>query len=125
MNKKFLLSALLALAFIFAFALPVFAQDYSFQVPEVQVDLSPRIRRQRSHPVLLLISKTRPARTPSIIVDVGMPGSSTYNLSNVTANVDGKPITDIQKSPYVDGIALGLGSNADPGRRLRRRLYVY
>ena len=39
MKKKFFLPALLALSLLFAYTLPVFAQDYSFAVPEVEVHL--------------------------------------------------------------------------------------
>jgi len=54
-----------------------------------------------------------PSASPMEYVDVGIPTSS-YSLSNVSASVDGHPIVDIEYSPYVDGVALGLGSNAIP-----------
>ncbi len=113
MNKKFFLSALLALSLIFTFALPVFGQNASYQVPEVQVDLF--LESDGTAAIQYYFHfQNSPGAQPIDFVDVGMPGASTYSLSNVTANVDGKPITDIQKSPYVDGIALGLGSNQIP-----------
>ncbi len=63
--------------------------------------------------------------SPIDFVDVGMPNKN-YSLSNVSADVDGHPITDIQSSPYVDnGVALGLGGNAiQPGRSGRVRVTV-
>ena len=45
-----------------------------------------------------------------------MPGASSYSLGDITATINDIPITDISSSPYVDGVALGLGSNAiQPG----------
>ncbi len=45
-------------------------------------------------------------------VDIGVP-TSDYDLSSVTAEINGKTITDISTSPYVDpGVAVGLGSNS-------------
>ncbi len=63
--------------------------------------------------------------SPIDFVDVGYPNSS-YSLSNVTADVDGHPILDVEYSPYVDnGIALGLGSNAiKPGQTGRVHVYI-
>ncbi len=47
-------------------------------------------------------------------IDIGIPTSS-YSLSSISATIDGKPITNIENSPYVSpGIALGLGANAIP-----------
>ena len=52
------------------------------------------------------------AAHPIDYVDVGLP-TSDYSLTNITADVDGHPITDIQVSTYVKvGVALGLGPNA-------------
>ena len=39
MNKRFFLSTLLALSLILIWVLPVFAQDYSFSVPEVEAHI--------------------------------------------------------------------------------------
>ncbi len=51
---------------------------------------------------------------PIEYIDVGYPNSS-YSLSDVNATVNGKPITDIERSPFVDnGVALGLGANSIP-----------
>jgi hypothetical protein len=47
-------------------------------------------------------------------VDVGMPNGN-YSLQNATAQIDGKPLTDISSSPYVtNGVAVGLGSSSIP-----------
>ena len=52
--------------------------------------------------------------SPLDFVDVGVPNSN-YDLSTITADINGHPITDIESSPYVSpGIALGLENNAIP-----------
>jgi hypothetical protein len=50
-------------------------------------------------------------------VDIGMPPTS-FDLSSVTAELDGKPVKDIQKSDVLKGgIAFGLGtSTIQPGK---------
>jgi hypothetical protein len=115
MNKKFFLPALLALSLLFAYALPVFAQDYSFSVPEVEVHLYMESDGTGAIEYFFYFENA-PGAHPIDFVDVGMPGASSYSLSNVTATINGSPITNIEDSPYVDGISLGLGGNAiQPG----------
>jgi hypothetical protein len=49
---------------------------------------------------------------PITDVDIGMPNGS-YSLADARASVDGTPLTNITKSPYVNpGVAVGLGSHA-------------
>lgn len=53
-----------------------------------------------------------PGASPIDYVDIGIPNNN-YSLSNVSADVNGIGVTDIQSSEYVDnGVALGLGSNS-------------
>jgi len=54
---------------------------------------------------------------PITDVDIGMPNSS-YSLADARASIDGAPLTDITKSPYVNpGVAVALGSHAiQPGQ---------
>jgi len=63
---------------------------------------------------------------PIDFVDVGFPNDN-YSLSNVTADVNGHPVLNIEYSPYVDsGVALGLGSNAiQPGQTGRVHVTVW
>lgn len=115
MNKKFFLSALLALSLLITVALPVFAQDYSFAVPEVEVHLYMEADGTAAIEYFFYFENASGAH-PIDFVDVGMPGASSYSLNNVTATINGSPISEIADSPYVDGIALGLGGNAiQPG----------
>jgi len=115
MNKKLFLSALVALCLIFSSVFTVLAQDYSFEVPEVEVHVY--LEADGTAAIEYFFSfRNAPGAHPIDFVDVGMPGASSYSLGNVTASIDDIPVTDISDSPYVDGIALGLGGNAiQPG----------
>ncbi|MDK2980015.1 MAG: hypothetical protein PWQ55_362 [Chloroflexota bacterium] len=106
-------SIFVVLLMLLTFIQPVFAQDYFFEVPEAQVDV---FIETDGTITIEYYYKFQNAGGAHVIdfVDIGMPGNSTYQLSDITANVDGKPITDISDSPYVDGVALGLGANAIP-----------
>lgn len=111
MKKRFLSSLLLSLAIILATVIPALAQDYAFEVPEVEVNVYLESNGTAIIEYFYLFENASGAHEIDF-VDVGMPGASTYNLSEVTATVNDIPIFDITKSEYVDGIALGLGSNA-------------
>ena len=54
---------------------------------------------------------------PIDFVDIGIPNNN-YNLSNISAFINGVPISHIAYSPYVSyGVEVGLGSNSiQPGR---------
>ena len=96
-------------------ALPVLAQDYSFEVPEVEVNVYLESDGTAAIEYNYLFRNAAGAHVIDF-VDIGMPGASSYNLGDITATINGNPITDISDSPYVDGVALGLGSNAiQPG----------
>ena len=115
MTKRIFSSIFLALTLLLSIALPVLAQDYSFEVPEVEVNVYLESDGTAAIEYNYLF---RNAAVAHIIdfVDVGMPGASSYNLGDITASINGTPITDISSSPYVDGVALGLGGNAiQPG----------
>ena len=123
-KKKPFLSAFLALFIIFTFVSSVFAEDYSFQVPDVEVHvfLEPDGTIAIEYAFYFI---NNPGAHPIDFVDIGMPAASRYSLANVSANIDGIPITDIQSSPYIDGIALGLGNNAiQPGNSGTVYMYI-
>jgi len=46
---------------------------------------------------------------PIDFVDIGLP-TLDYDMGSIQADVDGQRVTDISSSPYVEGIAIGLGS---------------
>jgi hypothetical protein len=112
--KKFqrILFALMLVA-VLAISTPVYAQNYSFEVPSLTTDIYMNDDGTATIEYLFVFQNDAGA-SPIDYVDVGMPNDS-YDLSSVTATIDGKSITDIQDSPYVEyGFALGLGSNAIP-----------
>ena len=100
------------------------AQSYSFEIPEATVDVF-----YNEDGTLTLnyewIIRNRLGAAPVDFIDMGLP-SGEFDLNSITAEVDGKPITDIQTSPYVqNGVALGLGANAiQPGQTGRVRAIV-
>ena len=104
---------LLMVVGLLALVLPiqtVLAQTYYFSVDRETVDVywesdgTMRIEYE-----YVLTNST--SADPMEFIDIGTP-TSNYDLSSVRASIDGKPITDIEPSPYVTGVALGLGSNA-------------
>jgi hypothetical protein len=89
----------------------VTAQDWSFTVPENTVDVY--INGDGTAQIFYDITFVNDAGAPAMTgIDVGMP-NDTYDLSATTATLDGVPLTDIGRSPYVTpGIGVELGSNA-------------
>ncbi len=123
MIKRSIFSVFLALLLTFSVALPVFAQDYSFEVPEVEVDIYLEADGTAAIEYKYLF-RNAPGAHAIDYVDIGMPGDSSYSVSDITASINGVPITDISSSPYVDGVALGLGGNAiQPGET--GTIYMY
>ena len=107
----------LNLIFVFLFlsltASPVLAQDYAFQVPTATVDLFINADGTASIEYVYQFQNSSGGHIIDY-VDLGMPNSN-YNLSNVSANVNGIPINDFEDSEYVKpGIAVGLGFNSIP-----------
>lgn len=112
-----LASVFLILLALGASASPVAAADYYFQVESMEmivfVNQNGTITIEYDYVFL-----NDPGAGPIDYVDIGLPNSN-YDFNYIKADVDGKPITNIEKSPYVHpGIALGLGSNSiRPGQR--------
>ncbi|MGB9674042.1 MAG: hypothetical protein ACPL3P_07870 [Anaerolineales bacterium] len=58
--------------------------------------------------------KNSPKADAIDFVDIGSP-TADYDIGKVSASINGNPITQIEKSPYVkNGIAVGLGNYAIP-----------
>jgi hypothetical protein len=72
----------------------------------------------------VMVFSNDPFAPPIDFVDIGLPNGN-YVLNSVTADVDGQTITNIEDSPYVTGIGLGLGNNAiQPGQTGRVHAYI-
>jgi len=101
---------------IFAFIFPTqpaLAQTYWFSVERETVDVyweSDGTMRIEYEMVLY----NDPSADPMEYVDIGVP-TSNYDMSSVSGWIDGNPISDIERSPYVSpGVAFGLGLYAIP-----------
>ncbi len=106
------LALLVALLLCFA-AFPAFSQSYSFAVDQLQVDVyyeedgSARV-------VYQFLFSNDPSAPPIEFVDVGTPHSN-FDLSSVSATVNGQSVSHIAYSEYVDhGFEVGLGSRSIP-----------
>jgi len=109
--KKIFAIALIALSILGLNASLVFAQDYSFSVPEVEVHVYLESDGTMTIEYYYHFQNHSGAHVIDY-VDIGMPGASSYSLGDIQATVNDLPITDIQDSPYVSGVALGLGANS-------------
>lgn len=89
------------------------AASYSFRVPQTTVDVFWNADGTLSIGYEWVFVND-PGAAAIDFIDVGLPSPS-YNLGAIEAEVDGKPITNIETSPYVTyGVALGLEKNAIP-----------
>jgi hypothetical protein len=112
---KFLIFVI-ALFGLFAFPMSVSAQTYRFEVPVMEVEVY--IEDDGTLSIWYLMEfQNRANADPIDFVDIGMP-SSAYSLNAIQAEINGKPITSIESSPYVpNGFALGLeGDSIPPGQ---------
>ncbi len=91
------------------------AQDYSFSLDEETVHVYWNADGTLSIDYVFVFTNDAGA-SPIDFVDVGFPNNN-YNIANISAEIDGQTITDIQDSPYVTyGVALGLDAKAiQPG----------
>ncbi|GAP23026.1 hypothetical protein [Leptolinea tardivitalis] len=93
-----------------------YAQTYLFQVQSLDVNVYANTDGTSSIDYQIVFKNSADA-DPIDYVDIGIPNDS-YSLSNVSAEIDGSRISDIENSEYVKpGVALGLGSRAiAPGK---------
>ena len=99
----------------------VSAQTYSFSVDSATIDAYWNADGSLSLNYVYGFTND-PSASPIDFVDIGLPNGN-FSLSDVSADVDGKTITDINTADpqYLngtkDGVTLGLGSNAiQPGQ---------
>lgn len=117
-------SLLLAALLLVGIVHNVTAQTYRFSVP--RNDVSVYVNPDGTATIEYMTEfQNSSGGSPLDFIDIGLPNDK-YDLSTITATVDGKKITDIQKSEYVThGVALGLGGNAiQPGRSGLVQVYV-
>jgi hypothetical protein len=111
--RKKIFSLVIVLFLLALIASPVLAQDYSFQLTSEVVTALINTNGTATIDYTFNFSNHSGAH-PIDYVDVGMPNSQ-YDIHSITADVNGKRITDIQPSPVVKlGVALGLGPLSIP-----------
>jgi hypothetical protein len=93
-----------------------YAQTYYFQVDNLDVAVYANTDGTSTIDYQIVFTNTVQA-SPIDYVDIGVPNDS-YSLSNVSAEIDGASISDIQNSEYVKpGITIGLGPRSiAPGK---------
>ena len=89
------------------------AQSYYFAVERAEVHLY--INADGSATVdYVYVFANQPKGATIEYVDIGMP-TTQFSTANASADINGKKITDISISTYIDnGIAFGLGANSIP-----------
>ena len=112
--KKRLLAVLMLLGVLGLLIQPTIAlaQDYLFAVTRAQVNFF--INEDGTATIEYFYDFTNQQNGHIIdYVDIGVPQTNDYDMNSVTADVDGKTVTDIQVSDVVKpGIAFGLGANS-------------
>jgi hypothetical protein len=108
---RHLLGWLVLLTLMCAVGEPVYAQDYSFAVPELLM----QVYVQPDSSVRIVYDITfENYGSPIDIVDIGTPHGD-YAISNMSASIDGVPLTNIRRSEYVNpGVEVHLDGNAIP-----------
>ena len=118
MKRRLFLSALLLIVLLGYNIQSAFAQSYLFEVPVMDVVVTISDQGYADIDYILEFRNAKGAHEIDYI-DLGLPNNN-FSTSNITADVNGSPITDISTSGYQGtgtGVALGLGSNAiQPGQ---------
>lgn len=92
---------------------PAFSQSYSFAVDQLQADVYYQSDGSARVVYQFLFSNDDFA-PPIEFVDIGTPHSN-FDLSSVSASVNGQPVSHIAYSEYVEhGFEVGLGSSSIP-----------
>lgn len=102
----------------------IYAQSYSFSLPEEYVDVYWNEDGTSSIDYLFVFIND-PNAHPIEFVDVGVPNPN-YDIKSVVAYVNGIEIKDIEESPYVvPGVAVNLGNHAiPPGQSGEVRVFI-
>ncbi len=108
-----LVSAFLVLALLFVVSGEALAQTYLFSMDQLTADVYWQENGTMSIAYEFIFSND-PSADNIDYVDVGLPNAN-FDVSRMSADVDGQPISDISSSGYMGegtGVALGLGANA-------------
>ena len=114
MNKK-LFTIIFIIFLLLAFPAAALAQNYSFSVNEMIVHAYWQEDGTLSLDYTITFTN-HPEGHPIDVVDIGLPNKN-YDLSNAYAEINGVPLSRIEDSPYVTGIAVELDDQAiQPGQ---------
>lgn len=118
MNKKGTLFSFLILTLfvLVVFVSPAQAQNYSFEVPELRMQVF--VQPDASAQIVYDITFSNNSFGQTIdIVDIGTPHGN-YDIGNMSASVDGVAVTDIRVSEFVTpGVEVHLsGQSIAPGQ---------
>jgi hypothetical protein len=112
MGKRTLSLIILALLLLSTFSV-AFAQSYRFSLDEEVVHVFWNKDGTMSLDYVFTFTN-QPGAHAIDYVDVGVPNPN-YDMSSVSADIEGNPLSDIQNSEYVKpGFAVGLGGRAIP-----------
>ncbi len=116
MRKKISITLVLIILILFLIPTTVIAQTYAFSLDSEIVHVYWELDGSLSLIYELTFTNATFA-DPIDFVDIGLPNNN-YNLSNISASINGMPISHIAYSPYVSiGVEVGLGSNSiQPGK---------
>ncbi len=99
---------------VLATCLPVTAQDYSFSVPKMLLEVTPHPDASVTLDYTVVFSCNEGAH-PIDVVDMGLPHED-YDISNMSASLNGVPLSGIQTSTYIDvGVEVPLDPPIQPG----------
>jgi hypothetical protein len=92
---------------------PALAQNYSFSVPSMEMELF--VQRDASVRIVYdIVFENDAFASPIDIVDIGTP-TGDYDLDDFTASIDGVPLSAIYTSEYIDtGVEIHLGAHEIP-----------
>ncbi|HHX41848.1 MAG TPA: hypothetical protein GX715_17980, partial [Armatimonadetes bacterium] len=92
---------------------PAGAQDYSFSVPQLRMQV--QVQEDASAQIIYDITfANNPGARAIDVVDIGVPHAD-YDLANMSASLEGIPLTDIRRSQFVTpGVEVHLGDQAIP-----------
>lgn len=113
MRRRFI-PILLIFTLLLITASPARAQSYSFQVPELTVDVYWNADGTISLDYNFVFKNNATGHAIDY-VDLGLPNNN-YSDNNITASVNGNPVNDISSSGFQgeggSGVAVGLGQYA-------------
>jgi hypothetical protein len=116
-SKRYQFRNLLILLLLFGIliipATATMAQSFDFTVPELRMEVF--VLPDGSARIIYNISfANSPFGEPINVIDIGTP-TENYDLSNMTASIDGAELSDIRVSEYIDtGVEIHLGDRLIP-----------